>query len=1156
MTLSSRVVYSRSALLQHRADVTSAPSSKTRRKLWFLGILRARTPQHSEHVSQEEAGPRPTQLVPRRLDAQLPLASQPPTPLVRSCPDRCYYSLAAPSVTSARILDGNHSPVAAPIPLLGRFSISGLQDARPAAASAHHNCSRAVRRRLFHLGILRRRSEQLIPVRFSSNKQRAMSDHPPRSRLLRSLPRAPRHSRRPGRSISFGLLNVRSLHRKVDDVLSLFHDRSLDVLLLTETWHDSDSVCTNRLRSSGFIVTDRPRPRFNCDTLSTNHGGVLIMSTARVHQARLHLHSNHETFETVCVRLSSGRSSCVIILIYRTGAVTPLFFDELSTTLSQLSSYSCPLIVAGDFNIHIERPGDPHALALLDTFRAYGLTCEVNSPTHDLGGTLDLVFTRSDLPSISVSVSDPGLSDHHLLSWSIPFLLPPLVYDHITYRPWSSLNICEFKAQLVESPLCNPSLWEGLDADELAALFDSCITTVLNRLIPLRTAKLRRRPSDPWFDSLCRESKRNTRRFERRLQHLRRLASREFHHSEAIDRAQQDLKQSYLQYRSLLRERKDSFWRSKISASRHSPRDLWLSFDSLMGRGRPSPNDMMTASDFHNFFEEKVDNVREATSGSSSPTFVSASSNINFDSFLFVTSDTVARAIKQLPNKSSSRDPIHTALLKESVILVPFLTHLFNLSLSSGVFPAHWKHACITPVLKKGRLNPLEVSSYRPISNLAVLSKILEKLVSMQLRSYLRDNNLLPSFQSAYRPHYSTETAVLKLTSDILLSLDKGNVCLLSCLDLSAAFDTVDHSILLSRLHTTYGLCGTALDWFTSYLSDRSQSVRYGMSTSQSRNLGHGVPQGSVLGPLLFILFTNDLVSLVQQHGLNIHMYADDIYIYSACPPSKRHITSAQISECFDTLIAWFASNRLLLNPDKSEFMWCASRSRAKTLCFDPIRFGSLLSPPVPSIKCLGVWIDSDISFTSHISKTVATCFAVLRQIRSVRRSLTKPLRATLISALVLSRLDYCISMLSGTPAIQLHRLQAILHSSARLIFASTRFSSISPLLKELNWLPVPARIDFRLAVLASRCRQGAAPDYLMSALRPASSLPARSGLRSAATSALLVPFTRRPTLGGRSFPVTAARIWNSLPPSLRTEDNHACFKRFLSSYLLSKSST
>jgi hypothetical protein len=212
--------------------------------------------------------------------------------------------------------------------------------------------------------------------------------------------------------------------------------------------------------------------------------------------------------------------------------------------------------------------------------------------------------------------------------------------------------------------------------------------------------------------------------------------------------------------------------------------------------------------------------------------------------FTPVTVEEVETAVRALPDKCCALDPFPTSTLKNVIgDLAPFLAHLVNLSLSTGCVPGVFKEAYISPRLKKGDLDPTDVRSYRPISNLSVISKLLERLVARQLLAHLNSNNLLPGLQSAYRANHSTETAVLKVLSDILLDLDSGDLSALVLLDLSAAFDTVDHEILLRRLETSYLVDGTAHLWFASYLLNRRQQVRTNLSSSLFATMICGVPQ-------------------------------------------------------------------------------------------------------------------------------------------------------------------------------------------------------------------------------------------------------------------------------------------------------------------------
>jgi len=254
--------------------------------------------------------------------------------------------------------------------------------------------------------------------------------------------------------------------------------------------------------------------------------------------------------------------------------------------------------------------------------------------------------------------------------------------------------------------------------------------------------------------------------------------------------------------------------------------------------------------------------------------------------------------------------------------IAPFLTALFNRSMSAGNFPAAFKDAFITPALKKPGLDVMNVQSYRPISNLSVVSEFLERIVARQLNSYLMSANLLPSLQSGFRCGHSTETAVLRVLSDLLEAVDDLNITALALLDLSAAFDTVDHSILCKRLQLAFGLDGQVLEWFRSYLHDRSQYVRRGMLKSLSVLLVCGVPQVSVLRPILFILYTAELIGLIEQHGFCPHLYADDTQISGRCRPSATQDLQQRLSACIDEVHSWMQSNRLQLNTNKSELLW------------------------------------------------------------------------------------------------------------------------------------------------------------------------------------------------------------------------------------------
>ena len=316
------------------------------------------------------------------------------------------------------------------------------------------------------------------------------------------------------------------------------------------------------------------------------------------------------------------------------------------------------------------------------------------------------------------------------------------------------------------------------------------------------------------------------------------------------------------------------------------------------------------ANDFMLFFG-KVADVRKDTEGAPPPSF-SPSPPWSFVGFSPVTADSVMKLIKAAPLKQSDLDPWPTSLMKDCANdISPYISTLFNISLASGFVPSTIKEAYITPIIKKSQLKRTDINNYRPISNLSVISKLLERAVCAQLAEYLDDNNLMPPNQSAYRRSYSTETALTAVFSDIISELDRGNLVLLSMLHL-LAFDCVDHDIILNKLDTSYGIRSTSRQWLTSYLSSRTLSVRYNGSASSAEITHFDVPQGSVLVTLLFLLYTADLHLTITRHGFRSHYYADDSQLYISCSPDEAQQSRARerTIKCIADIKAFMRSNR------------------------------------------------------------------------------------------------------------------------------------------------------------------------------------------------------------------------------------------------------
>ena len=442
------------------------------------------------------------------------------------------------------------------------------------------------------------------------------------------------------------------------------------------------------------------------------------------------------------------------------------------------------------------------------------------------------------------------------------------------------------------------------------------------------------------------------------------------------------------------------------------------------------------------------------------------------------------------------------------------------------------------------------LKNYRPVSNLLFLSKVLEKVVLIQIENHLVVNGLKDVYQSAYKSKHSTETALLKVTSDLLIATDDGKVSVLALLDLSAAFDTLGHSILLKRLNLSFGVSGTALKWFESYLSDRQQTVVANGNTSLPAPLRFGVPQGSVLGPALFTIYSQPLSQVIVKHGFNYHRYADDTQIYKSAQVQDANSIVDALNECMSDVSEWMACNKLKLNEEKTEILITGTPVKVQaanissiTVCGEPIT-------TVNAVKNLGVIIDSNLSMDKHISHIRKVCYLELRKIAQLRPYLTTEATNKLVCSFMTSRLDYCNSLLAALPETKICKLQQIQNNAARLVKKVPKREHITPVLKELHWLPVRSRINYKIASIAFQCQNDPAfPSYLSELLKPYA--PARS-LRSMNENLLVTPRTHLKTFGQRALSSQAPEIWNSLPAHLKNSRSLPSFKRNLKTHLFS----
>ena len=408
-------------------------------------------------------------------------------------------------------------------------------------------------------------------------------------------------------------------------------------------------------------------------------------------------------------------------------------------------------------------------------------------------------------------------------------------------------------------------------------------------------------------------------------------------------------------------------------------------------------------------------------------------------------------------------------------------------------------------------------------------------------------NDLTEHTQSAYRRFHSIETAVLKIKADIMSALDQRKLTALILLDLSAAFDTINHTKLLNRFSQYYGVNGEALSWVRSYLDGRTQSVKVNGYESDTRPLKTGVPQGSVLGPLLFTHYTAPLSGLIRSHGLHSHSYADDSQLYLSFHTQEVESELQRIEKCLKDVRKWMLVNFLKLNDDKTEFLIFSSKRNFNKIdqnrCV--LKIGQSEIRCAESAKNLGVIFDRFMTMERFVNAKCQSVMYNLRSISKIRRCLDVDTTRTLIQALVISRLDYSNSVLYGINAKFLKKLQRVQNCAARVVAKTKRRDHITPVLYSLHWLPISMRIKFKVLLICFKCLNGLAPMYLSELLEL--NIPGRT-LRNRNNTLK----TKRSSSksGDQCFSIYGPLLWNSLPEKLRTMNNLNAFRKSLKTYL------
>ncbi|KAL5262659.1 hypothetical protein ACHWQZ_G008156 [Mnemiopsis leidyi] len=849
------------------------------------------------------------------------------------------------------------------------------------------------------------------------------------------------------------------------------------------------------------------------------------------------------TFEHTAASIKTVTGTKVLFVsLYRPGNLTALFHQEIDTLLSVASLQCDCLVVAGDMNVHFENTSDKLVKKTLDLFLSYGLEKQVCESTHIAGGSIDQVFCFSLKKQLQCSVAvdsdNRHGSDHFPVYCDLSLEFERKYFKQITVRKLKAVDKAQFNSDLLDFISTIDSPASAPFENSVSSLTNLC-SELLDEHAPLQTKTVSVIDRAPWFDKEYREYRK-----------LRRKAEAKAAKKGASQQDKAFYRELCVECTNLATLKKKEYFKVMTENSKNNPRTLWQLVNKNLDRKQAKPlpdyttNLAELSSDFNAFFTEKIEHIRsKMPERHPMKRQEEVSNSCHWYNFEPTNIEELKEIVDEAGIKCSPADILPLYLLRDNIeILLPLMVDLVNASLSQGSMDGV-KLADIIPLLKGDSMDPNILKNFRPVSNLTFLGKLVERVVLRRLNEHLSRNNLNCPEQSAYKKHHSTETLLIRIWNDLLVAADEKSATVVMMLDLSAAFDTVDHNLLLNILEKEIGLRGNVLKWFTSFLKGRSQRIPLGSTTSDEILIKFGVPQGSVLGPVLFNLYIRSIYRHVRECGFSIQGYADDHQIMKTFKPQEQGLVlSTQLQSCFDVTKAWMADFYLAMNDSKTQIIVFGSTKVVNEISLKGVNLGGQTTVRfVTTVKNLGIQMDAGLTLDNHIMELKRKCFHTLRNLAKIRFLLSTTQLKTIVNSLVISCLDYCNGMFYGISNKLIHQLQLIQNACAKAITGKYKHDHMNDDLEKLHWLNIRKRVLFKIGLLAYKSINGLAPSYLQELFTYS---------HHGHTLKLMIPSRSSKGFGDRSFSSIGPRFYNALPDSVRKSDTVDQFKSSLKTYL------